>query len=67
MPPIISHIKELRLAKGLTQDELAQKLGVTRQTVNAIEQGKYEPTLLLAYRCAKFFSTPIEKIFLYEK
>ncbi len=51
----------------MTQEALASTLGVTRQTIIAIEQGRYEPTLHLADKCAKFFATPIEQIFIYEK
>lgn len=60
---IISQLKECRTAAGLTQEELADRLGVTRQTINAIEAGKYQPTLYLAWLCAKFFNKKIEDIF----
>ncbi len=63
MATIKSNLKKFRLAGNLTQEELAQKLGVTRQTINAIEQDKYQPTLYLAYKCAKLFKTKIEDIF----
>jgi putative transcriptional regulator len=63
MPEIITQLKELRIQHNLTQEELAHKLQVTRQTINAIEQGKYQPTLYLAYKCAKLFNTTIESIF----
>ena len=66
MPEIISHLKELRVAHGFTQEELAVKLDVTRQTINAIEQGKYQPTLYLAFKCAKLFKTSIEDIFTFK-
>lgn len=65
-PEIISHLKTYRQTAGLTQEELAQKLGVTRQTINAIEQGKYQPTLHLAWQCAKLFKVRIEDIFQFE-
>lgn len=57
-------IKEFRKKRKLTQDELAVKLRVTRQTINAIEQGKYSPSLELAFQIAKFFKTTIDNIFL---
>lgn len=60
---IISKVKEFRTAKQWTQEELADKLGVTRQTINAIEQGKYQPTLFLAWQLAKLFKVSIEDIF----
>jgi putative transcriptional regulator len=63
MPIIESKLKVYRLKAGYTQEELADKLGVTRQTINAIEQGKYQPTLYLAYQCAKLFKVNIEDIF----
>ena len=56
-------IRSLRKAAGLTQEDLAQALGVTRQTINAIENDKYEPTLGLAMRLARFLNTPVEDIF----
>jgi putative transcriptional regulator len=66
MPEIITQLKELRIARGFTQEELAEKLEVTRQTINAIEQGKYQPTLHLAFKCAKLFKTSIEDIFTFK-
>ena len=56
-------IRSLRKAVGLTQEDLAQALGVTRQTINAIENDKYDPTLGLAMRLARFLNTPVEDIF----
>lgn len=50
----------------LTQEALATELGVTRQTVLAIEKGKYDPSLELAFRIARFFGVNIEEIFTYE-
>lgn len=66
MPEITSYLKELRTKHNLTQEELGEKLGVTRQTINAIEQGKYQPTLHLAFKCAKLFKTSIETIFTFK-
>lgn len=56
-------IRSLRKAAGLAQEDLAQALGVTRQTINAIENDKYDPTLGLAMRLARFLNTPVEDIF----
>ena len=56
-------IRSLRKAAGLTQEDLAQALGVTRQTINAIENDKYAHTLGLAMRMARFLNTPVEDIF----
>jgi len=52
---------------NLSQEELARKLGVTRQTIIAIEKGKYDPSLKLAFKIAKFFNVKIEDIFIYEE
>ncbi len=62
-----NRIKVYRAMHDLTQEELASKLSVTRQTILAIEKGKYDPSLELAFRIARFFRTRIEEIFLYEE
>ena len=59
-------LRVLRAMKDITQEDLASKLGVTRQTILAIENGKYNPSLELAFKMAKYFETTIEKIFLYK-
>lgn len=59
-------LKVLRAMKDLTQEDLAQELGVTRQTIIAIEKNKYDPSLSLAFKMAKFFQVKIEDIFLPE-
>ncbi|MGB4942740.1 MAG: helix-turn-helix transcriptional regulator [Candidatus Moraniibacteriota bacterium] len=56
-------IECLRRERGLTQEELAQQVGVTRQTVIALEKGNYVPSVLLALRIARFFGLPVETIF----
>ncbi len=56
-------LKVLREERGISQEELARKLGVTRQTIIAIEKGKYDPSLRLAFKISKFFGKPIEEIF----
>ena len=58
-----SRIRELRERFGWAQGELAERLEVSRQTVNAIETGKYDPSLPLAFRLARLFGEPIESIF----
>jgi len=58
-----NHLKELRAARGWTQADLASRLDVSRQTVNALETGKYDPSLPLAFRIADVFGMPIERIF----
>ncbi|WMJ79382.1 helix-turn-helix transcriptional regulator [Clostridium sp. MB40-C1] len=56
-------IKQLRKQFGLRQEDMAKKLGVTRQTINAIENNKYNPTLELAMKLARLLKTPVEEIF----
>lgn len=63
---INNSIQELRNAKSITQQDLADAIGVTRATIIALEKGNYNPSLELVFRLAKFFNTHIEKIF-YEK
>ena len=60
-------VRELRTEHGWSQGGLADKLEVSRQTVNAIETGRYDPSLPLAFTIAKLFGKPIEKIFSTEK
>ena len=61
-----NRLRELREERGLTQEELAKTLGVTRQTIIAIEKGRYDPSLRLAFKMARFFNVKIEDIFIYE-
>lgn len=66
--PISNCIRELRAAHDdMTQLELATQIGVTRQTVNAIELGKYSPSLEVAFRIAAIFAEPLEAVFSYQK
>lgn len=60
-------MRELREHSGWSQGELAERLGVSRQTVNALETGKYDPSLPLAFRIAALFGESIEGIFLYRE
>lgn len=60
---VANTVQELRVRSGLTQEELAAKIGVSRQTVIAIEGGNYTPSVLLALRIALFFKRPVEDIF----
>jgi putative transcriptional regulator len=59
-------IKVFRAMHDLTQEDLAQKIGVTRQTILAIEKGKYIPSLDLGFKMARYFGVTIEEIFFYE-
>jgi len=60
-------IRELRKELGLRQEDLAEKLGVTRQTINAIENNKYNPTLELAMKLARFLRVSVEELFILEE
>lgn len=60
-------IKEFRKIRNLTQEELAQAMEVTRQTVISLENGKYDASLKLAYKIASFFEVSIEEIFLFQE
>ncbi|PIR89249.1 MAG: transcriptional regulator [Candidatus Harrisonbacteria bacterium CG10_big_fil_rev_8_21_14_0_10_40_38] len=63
---IENQVLDFRNKKGITQEELAEAVGVTRQTIIAIEKGNYSPSILLALKIAKFFNEPVEKIFYLE-
>jgi putative transcriptional regulator len=68
MDMIRNEIRRLRFENGeMTQQELAEKIGVTRQTINAIEQGKYSPTLEAAFRISAVFGKPLESVFHYSR
>jgi len=62
-----NRIKVYRALRNLTQEALADQLGVTRQTILAIEKEKYDPSLELAFRISGLFKVPIDKMFFYEK
>lgn len=62
-----NRITELRAECGWTQADLAQRASVSRQTINAIETGKFDPSLPVAFRIAKLFDLTIEEVFIYEQ
>ncbi|MBM7643563.1 helix-turn-helix transcriptional regulator [Streptococcus loxodontisalivarius] len=62
-----TRIQELRKAQKISQAELADQLGVTRQTIISLEKGRYNASLELAYKIAKFFNRQIEDVFLFEE
>ena len=62
-----TRIQELRKPRKLSQEELANHVGVTRQTITSLEVGKYTASLLLAHKIAKFFGMTIEEVFLFEE
>ncbi|OPX66621.1 MAG: helix-turn-helix protein [Methanoregulaceae archaeon PtaB.Bin056] len=61
-----NRIKVFRAMHDLTQEALAQELKVTRQTILAIEKGKYDPSLELAFKIARFFGVSVEEVFIYD-
>lgn len=61
-----NRIEEIRKEKGIRQDELAKKMGVSRQTISSLENGRYNPSIMLAYKIAKFFDMTIEDVFIFE-
>lgn len=60
---LINYIKVERAKRNITQEELAEKINVTRKTINTIETGKYIPSTILALKLAKFFDIPVEQLF----
>ena len=62
-----NRLEELRKARGINQEELARALRVSRQTIGSLENGRYNPSILLAFRIARFFDLAIEDIFLYDE
>lgn len=61
-----NRIEEIRNTKGIKQDDLAKMLGVSRQTISSLENGRYNPSIMLAYKVAKLFSMTIEEVFIFE-
>ena len=62
-----NRLEQLRRERGLRQEELAEALEVSRQTVGSLENGRYNPSILLAFKIARLFHTTIEEVFLYEE
>lgn len=65
--PVKNRLEELRKARGITQEELAALLEVSRQTISSLEKGRYNPSILLAFKISRYFGMSIEDIFLYEE
>lgn len=61
-----NNVQRLRKEKGLTQEQMAELIGVSRQTINAIEKEKFDPSLPTAFKIAKVFDLPIEAFFFYD-
>ncbi|MGI6078405.1 MAG: helix-turn-helix transcriptional regulator [Fastidiosipilaceae bacterium] len=62
-----NRLEELRKKRGINQEELAAVLEVSRQTISSLENGRYNPSILLAFKIARFFDLSIEDIFIYEE
>ena len=62
-----NHIEEIRKQKGIRQEELAKALGVSRQTISSLENGRYNPSIQLAFKLARYFHVTIEELFIFEE
>ena len=62
-----NRIEEIRKAKGIRQEEFAKCMGVSRQTISSLENGRYNPSILLAHHIAKYFGMTIEEVFIFEE
>ena len=62
-----NRLEEIRKARGLRQEELARELSVSRQTISSLEKGRYNPSILLAFKIPRYFGLTIEEIFIYEE
>lgn len=62
-----NRLEEIRKERGITQEELAKILEVSRQTVGSLENGRYNPSIILAFKIARYFEMAIEDIFIYEE
>lgn len=62
-----NRIEEIRKEKGIRQEEFAKSMGVSRQTISSLENGRYNPSIMLAYKIAKYFEMTIEEVFVFEE
>ncbi|BCG56878.1 helix-turn-helix transcriptional regulator [Paenibacillus sp. URB8-2] len=62
-----NRLEEIRKQQGIKQEELAEALSVSRQTIGSLENGRYNPSIILAFKIARYFKLPIEEIFIYEE
>ena len=62
-----NRIEEIRKERGILQEEFAKSLGVSRQTISSLENGRYNPSILLAHKIAKFFGMAIEEVFIFDE
>ena len=62
-----NRIEEIRKEKGIRQEDFAKNMGVSRQTISSLETGKYNPSIFLAYKIAKYFEMTIEEVFIFDE
>lgn len=62
-----NRIEQIRKDRGVRQEEFAKAMGVSRQTISSLENGRYNPSIMLAYKIAKFFGLTIEEVFIFEE
>ena len=62
-----NRVEEIRKAKGIRQEDFAKAMGVSRQTISSLETGRYNPSINLAYKIAKYFDMIIEEVFIFEE
>ncbi|MGI6080305.1 MAG: helix-turn-helix transcriptional regulator [Candidatus Avilachnospira sp.] len=62
-----NRLEEIRKQRGIRQEELAEAMGVSRQTISSLENGRYNPSVILAIKLARYFGTKVEDIFIYEE
>lgn len=62
-----NRIEQIRKERGIRQEEFAKSIGVSRQTISSLENGRYNPSILLAYKIAKYFGMTIEEVFIFEE
>ena len=62
-----NRIEEIRKEKGIRQEDFAKSMGVSRQTISSLENGRYNPSITLAYKIAKYFEMTIEEVFVFEE
>ena len=62
-----NRIEEIRKERGIRQEEFAKSMGVSRQTISSLENGRYNPSILLAYKIANYFKMTIEEVFIFEE
>ena len=62
-----NRIESIRKERGILQEEFAKAMGVSRQTISSLENGRYNPSIMLAYKIAKYFGLTIEEVFMFEE